>query len=421
MSEIVRFGEHVICSDPNRTNRFLGEKLLRDGTTMESLSENVIKTVYVSEDLDSTDDPGKCDGTYKWALVKLKKKYKGGNLYFMAEFDRVTAMYDGYLVGDIDHVIGPVEKKATYRGASFYAKYNSLKAELETNPTEENNKTGTSRLATKSLRSEKISLPSVSTDRKDALTVAKEICDAMVSDIFENLLINNWCSKTGLERFIKIIGTRLKEIRDNKYPGYFVESSTRYAIVNTGLINRYKQDVYIIYRYNATYDTYQSYKEVRGKGDWLDAGFTMDQICTLKPIRFFELSESLGSISANNIDISTDTYRHIIEENKERLTDVIGERDYSVELIADRIRTAVSTCLMMLERDPAYAKPYYTVKTGLSWMLPLHIRSGLSEAPEFGLILSKQEAGYYAVKTAIPYDDEVKDYLTASSLYGKNW
>ena len=54
-------------------------------------------------------------------------------------------------------------------------------------------------------------------------------------------------------------------------------------------------------------------------------------------------------------------------------------------------------------------------------MLPLHINSGLSEAPEFGLILAKKGKDWYEVKTAVPYDDDVKDRLTASSLYGKAW
>ena len=391
--KIVRFSEDVICSDPTRTDAFMSKQLFGEGVTLASFVKEQQRIVYVTEALDTSEAP---NDKAKWALVDLNKKYKGNPVYLLTKYDKDSGMFDGYLVGDVEHIMGEIEKKSTQLG--YYARFSELKTML--NETAE---------SAEPAQPEPI-----------APSTAKEYVDAMTHEIYENLLIDNWCSEAGLARFIKIIGSKLNELRANGVTKYYEENKTRHAIVNTGLINMYKQDVYVMYRYNMTKDNYIPFKQVKGRADWLDNGFDTQQIRELKPIRFFEATDGISDTDLDSIDISTDTYKHIIEENKDRLESVIG-KEYSPEFIADRIRGAVSTSITMLGRDPGYAKPYYTATMGLSWMLPQHIRNSLSEAPEFGLILAKQRGGYYAVKTAIPYNDEAKDYLTASSLYGKKW
>ena len=72
-------------------------------------------------------------------------------------------------------------------------------------------------------------------------------------------------------------------------------------------------------------------------------------------------------------------------------------------------------------RDHSYAKLTYSGKDGqVSWMLPLHIKYDFTKEPELVLVIRKVD-DYYEVKTILPYDDALKDRITAMELYGKLW
>ena len=396
--EITRFSDDVICSQTQNANNFLG-KVLKDGTTLGQISQDYGKITFVNMDIETSDTPQKDS---KWAFVDLKKRTKYEPLYYFATYDNDSGMFDGFMIGSPSRISGPMQNYVTHKDQNLRTKYYALVQKL------------TAESEPETPKHKPKAVPQ--SPAKEALGSR----DAMTAEIYGNLLINNWCSESGLARFLLIAGHRLEELREQGRTEYYEENaSNRNAIINTGLINAYKEDIYVLYRYNLTKGSYWPHCIIKSKADWLDCGFTKDKIRTIKPIRFYDLSDALGAIDMDDIDIPTDTYTHIIKDNKERLESVIGE-GYTPEMIADSIRNAVTTCIKMLERDPGYAKPYYTSKAGLSWMLPLHINSSLSEEPEFGLILSKN-GEYYTIKTAVPYGDEVKDCLTVSSLYGKNW
>ena len=115
--------------------------------------------------------------------------------------------------------------------------------------------------------------------------------------------------------------------------------------------------------------------------------------------------------------------KHIIEERAERFPEEI--KNFPSDVLAEKIRAAITTGLRMLERDVTYAKPSYSTKLkGISWFLPLHIVKGLNEEPELVLAINQNtemDVVYYEVRTVLAYDDEIKDRITAVSLYGKHW
>ena len=75
----------------------------------------------------------------------------------------------------------------------------------------------------------------------------------------------------------------------------------------------------------------------------------------------------------------------------------------------------------MQMHDYSYAKLTYSGKDGeLSWLLPLHIKCDFTKEPELVMAIRKQ-GEYYEVKTILPYNDTVKDRITAMELYGKSW
>ena len=55
-----------------------------------------------------------------------------------------------------------------------------------------------------------------------------------------------------------------------------------------------------------------------------------------------------------------------------------------------------------------------------SWFMPLHIDAPLSEDPELVMVV-RRSGDFYEIKTILSYDDELKDRITALSLYSKLW
>ena len=52
--------------------------------------------------------------------------------------------------------------------------------------------------------------------------------------------------------------------------------------------------------------------------------------------------------------------------------------------------------------------------------MALHINREVTEEPELVLVIVKN-GQFYEIKTILPYDEFVKDKLTALSLYGRLW
>ena len=105
--------------------------------------------------------------------------------------------------------------------------------------------------------------------------------------------------------------------------------------------------------------------------------------------------------------------------NGERFPDDVQKE--SAEFLFKKIQEALERGLKMQMRDHSYAKLTYSGKDGeISWLLPLHIQRDFAKEPELVMAIRKQ-GEYYEVKTILPYDDMLKDKITAMELYGKLW
>ena len=391
MENIVKFSENIICSQAEHITEYINRSLFRDGTTLEDLANSVHRIYYLTKDFNIVEKEEDAD----WAVVKTTRKYGNEPVLFFAKWDSNSLLFDGYLVGDLQHSVIGLERCFTGSSQEFNQKYNNFKE----------------RIAKDDFAEKKAKEP-----EKEAYS---DSVSFIVDNIYNHLLLNNFKSKDGLSRFIKIIGSRLLELQKLGDTRYYVENKARYAIVNTGLLDEYKEDIYVMYQFNIGRNIYNPYAQIKCKQDWIANGFEKTQIKDILPIKFYDDGYSVNNITMDDIDIPTGVFKHIIVDNKDRLEASIGE-GHSSDLIADRIREAINIGIKMLERDPSYMKPYYTTQSGLSWVLPLHIQHSLSEEPEFVIVLNRQN-DFYVVKTILPYNDDVKDGLTAVSLYGTKW
>jgi hypothetical protein len=162
-----------------------------------------------------------------------------------------------------------------------------------------------------------------------------------------------------------------------------------------------------------------AYKIMESKSDYLENGFSKEQILKdIRPINFFD-EETYFTASIDDFDINHRSLQHIIEERRERFPENV--RSLSSNTIATKLNNALELGLKMQKRDRNYAKPIYSTKTkSISWLMPLHINNELMEEPELVLVVRRNKE-FYEVKTIIPYDDELKDRITALSLYNGMW
>ena len=243
----------------------------------------------------------------------------------------------------------------------------------------------------------------------------------LVKDIAGMLMINNWKSINGLDRYIKIVGARIAQLIEQKKSDYFLLNNIKSAVVNTGLLDKFGSDIYMIYRKHISYGIYVPHKFVDSKREYIYDGFIKDKSenVSLLPITFFNDGEIPFRATIDDFDITPRALYHIIEERKHRFPENV--REMSDAALATKINNALDLGLKMQLRDSSFAKPSYSTLTGtISWMIPLHINREFTEEPELVLVLRK--AGeFYEIKTILPYDDETKDKMTDLSLYGRLW
>ena len=248
----------------------------------------------------------------------------------------------------------------------------------------------------------------------------EEVLSNVTEAIYGRLLFPNWKSMKGLDRYIKIIGARITQLVDAGRTEYFVANKTKSAIVNTGMMDLFGNDFLVLYRYYEKYKTYIAERVIESKQDYLNYGFTKEQsMMQIEPISFFDEKEEVFNPKKEDFDINQNCLIHIIQERRERFPESI--RSQSDSKIAGQIMNALERGIKMQRRDRSFAKASYSGKSGtISWFMPLHIDAPLSEDPELVMVV-RRSGDFYEIKTILSYDDELKDRITALSLYSKLW
>lgn len=244
---------------------------------------------------------------------------------------------------------------------------------------------------------------------------------AVTERIYNDLLFKNWHSMNGLDRYLKIIGKRIEQLLDkNREEFYVVNTSIKAVIINSGLLNSFENDYLILYKYYEHYKTYVAEQVIEGKQDFLDNRFTIEQATkVLQPISFFEENEKNFTLTEYNVDLSQKALHHIINERRERFPENL--QNESADKIAKFLENALKRGIQMQKRDNSYVKAFYSGKTrNIALLMPLHINAKITEEPELVMVINKS-SDFYEVKTVLPFDDDLKDRITAISLYRQNW
>lgn len=242
----------------------------------------------------------------------------------------------------------------------------------------------------------------------------------LVSTVKSSLLVDKWETSTGLQRYLTIIGARIKNYVDKGCVDYYVKNAVGHVIVNTGLLNRFGLYIFMMYRYNLPTDSYTPALVVDSKIVYIDNRFTREDACKeLKAISFVDADAPELSLDIRDYDISYSTLTHSIIERANRFPESL--RNIPPNVIADRVMSELELGLRICSHNENYAKRLYNAKqNALSWALPLRVTNSMNEDPELVMVIREKE-GYFGVRTVLPYNEIIRDSIRCVSPYADLW
>lgn len=348
----------------------------------------------------------------------------GGEAIFISLIKREPSLFTGYFIGTAKNLIGGISSHNPSHSHDIRENFSRFQKKYETKAAKRvHMHVDLSAIgddienvsAEGEQKSNIVEFLPVSQDSK-----REELTD-VTEEIYHNLLFPMWQTVDGLNRYIKIIGKRIEQLIEQNRSEYYVMNNIRSVIINSGLINMLGRDYLIQYRYNEKHKTYIAYNILESKRDYLENGYTKEQTAKeIKPISFFDHNDDeIRKATLDDFDVSQRSLIHIIQERRERFPEEL--RDEPSEMLVSYLFHALKRGVRILQRDPSYVKPIYSGETGtISWLMPFHIKRTLIEEPELVIVIRKVDE-FFEIKTILPYDDEIKDRITASALYSKIW
>ena len=233
-------------------------------------------------------------------------------------------------------------------------------------------------------------------------------------DVFDRLLIKeNWkaSSKNRLSFYVKSLLEKIaceqgrnESVKGN---GYTLSESREKCIFNTGLIDIYNNDVYLIDLNNNEPDFFK--KEIIMAGSKASAtahGFNKADVLSMpKPIKFYSDKKDLvfdGCIEEFDLEDNS-KLNHIIQERRSRFP--LGCQTIPSDVLCEKVKSAVSKAVRLSERDYRYIVPMYNLKLHrIQYLMPLHLETSIEDSPELVIVVGENN-GFYCVYTILTTDD----------------
>lgn len=215
------------------------------------------------------------NSVYVWIDTGLKKNNKP---IFISLLRRDNA-YEGYFWGEADMLAKSV---INYNPSNRRIILNNLLRFKE--------KYRNKHLSVETLASTKEGKTSINSNNSNNINDnTYEFENDLYQEINDNLLINNWQSPKGLERYIKIIGCRIGQLVEQRRDEYYIINKIKSVVVNTGLLDKFANDIHIMYKWNVKFNSYYPEKVIRCKNELREEGFDRNQIQkNIKSISFFD-------------------------------------------------------------------------------------------------------------------------------------
>lgn len=255
-----------------------------------------------------------------------------------------------------------------------------------------------------------------------------QIKNDIINDIFERLLIKeNWKGghRNKLGYYLKAVCFYVwREQKTNdaiKGNGYTFSNDKKLCIINTGLIDKYGNYIYILDHSPKIPDFYTKIVSVvYNKVALLKNNFNIDNIKFLpEPIKFVDNAEKLV-FKAEYSDFDLDDTTHIYHIATERIGRFPNKyANDTVISICDKIRASIRQAIMMAKTDYKYIIPKYDfTRKEIQFLIPLYLDNSYDEAPELTIIVGEQENGIWSIFTVLYTEDAYDDARLTSGVRG---
>lgn len=314
---------------------------------------------------------------------------------------RSNGLFRGHITGTAQFM---VNRLATHYEGHF--KHNVNRTKLYTNY---------DRFRSKYTRKVKERSPEEAEERAEL----RSACNQQALTLKNSLLFDNWDNASSLVEFLNIMASRVKYIVDNDMTDYFIINKANSVIINTGLLDKFGDYIRYIYRYSFGKSMYEPYKLVTRMHDYIDNEFDSGaSFIELKPIILRDDSEELPT-DMHMYDLSYSSLHHCVLDRVDRYPDEF--KGLTDERKADSIKSSLTRALKIYACDKSYIKQTYNPKTNtFTYMAPFFVNNDFDKEPELVICL-RNAGGYYAVKTVLVYDEDVKAKIRSSNLYSNLW
>lgn len=243
----------------------------------------------------------------------------------------------------------------------------------------------------------------------------------VINDIYERLLIKEewkYNNKCRLGFYLKGVCFFVwREQQKEKYTrlkgnGYIMSNDKKLVVINTGLLDRYGNFIYLIDHTPTIPDFYTKIVSIMyNKVDLLKYNFDIDIVKNMvEPIKYVENSADLifkAEYEDFDLDDMSHLY-HIITERKSRLPDKYA--DSSEMTLCNKIKDAIRQAVMISKADYKYIVPKYDFsRQKIQFLIPLFLDNQLDKAPELTIVVGKQASGIWSIFTILYSDDAYDD------------
>jgi len=184
----------------------------------------------------------------------------------------------------------------------------------------------------------------------------------------------------------------------------------KYAIFNTGLLDRFFHEIYIIVHVleEAGETLYRNAYILNSLTDLTRIGFTVEGKRIVKqeylpePAIFFTNINEVIFQPDIEIDRNYDKFTHIIEERRERFPKEDQERD-TTEL-ARKLDNSIDDAIAIAKRNYKLVIPMYRPQAAkIQLLMPIYLSGSFTSSPDFALVLDLED-GIYTPETILPLD-----------------
>lgn len=231
------------------------------------------------------------------------------------------------------------------------------------------------------------------------------IDESLLENLYNRLIYKeNWEKDRyyQLREYIKRIIQKVdRDIKNNYINGYIVGKNKDIICINSGLMDKYLNDIYLVR--NKAENTITI---VDAKVYLVNLGFEMQDIIEMPTtIKFYKDAKELifsGNIREFDLE-NTNRLNHIIEERRHRFPEKY--RDLKSDVLCSKIRASITTAIKMSEHDYKYFIPMYNFQRDMiQFLVPIYLDNGIDEKPEVVAIIDNINS-FYSINTIISLED----------------